>query len=310
MQLSDIDLDFLLEYILDEDLVGQKANRGESIKNKMGLLWKGVHGFGPDQFDAFLDKLGEADPTLNGRYMPWMARLILTKPNENRAEDLDRVGEDLEAFEKFRQKIERKDINQYKSFADLYDVIAPFLVPKKKTKDELSKEKLADVRKEIITVYNGPEGWIRIPTTQAAAMHLGKGTRWCTSARRNNKFDEYAKDDNLFVIYDRAQGDIYRKWQADKNDLDPSEKKKLKPPPKGLYQLHIKSGQFAQDDDRNLEIKAVPDWPKLPIVNYYKKNNPQLTRDQIFHLSAWAGENLAKGTAHEEIIDLMKQHKI
>jgi hypothetical protein len=288
MQLTDIDLDLLFEYILDEDLEGQKANRGEFIKNKMGHLWKGVHGFGPDQFDAFLDKLGEVDPSQKGIYMPWMARLILTKPNENRAEDLDRVGQDLQGFERFKSQIERKDINQYKSFADLYDVIAPFLVPKKKTKDELAKAKAAaeleKVKKDIITVYAGPEGWIRIPTTQAAATFLGQGTRWCTAAQKNNMFKHYAKDDNLFVVYDK----------------DSRER----------YQLHIMSGQFAGADDRNKGVGSVPDWAKTPIVNYYKEHNPQLTLKQIMNLNSWTDENLAKGTPHEALLDLMRDYGV
>jgi hypothetical protein len=285
MHLNDIDNEFLYEYILDEDLEGQKANRGEFIKNKMGHLWKGLHGFGPDQFDAFLDKLGEVDPSPKGIYMPWLAKLALTKPNENRAEDLDRVGQDLQAFEQFKRQIERKDINQYKSFQDLYDVVAPFLKPKKQTKDELAKARAAaeleKVKSDIITAYAGPEGWIRIPRTQAAATFLGQGTRWCTAAQKNNMFQHYAKDDNLFVVYDKASRE--------------------------RYQLHIQSGQFAGADDRNKGLNAVPDWARQPIVDYYKANNPQLTLKQIMSLSSYTDENLAKGTAHEDLISLMKQ---
>jgi hypothetical protein len=284
----DIELEDLLEYILDEDLEGQKAQRGEFIKNKFGNLWHGLHGFAENEFAKFLDKLGEVDPSPKGIYMPWIARLVLTKPNENRAEDLDRVGNDLRAFETNKAKIANKDINSYKSFNDLFDVIAPFLVPQKKTKDEVSKEKaaaeLAKVKANIITVYAGPEGWIRIPTTQAAATFLGQGTRWCTAANKNNMFTHYNKSDNLFVVFDKES--------------------------KTRSQLHIDSGQFAGEDDRNKGLAAVPAWAGQKILDYYQKNNPSLTFKQLSALQGFTDENLAKGTAHEGLFDLFAEYGI
>lgn len=320
MKWRDLDLDLFLESVLDEDLEGQKANRGEFIKNKYGPLFKGLHGFGPNEFDKFLDKLGEVDPTPNGIYMPWIARLVLTKPNENRAEDLDRVRQDLQAFEKFKRKIERKDINQYKSFADLYDAIAPFLEPREPTEDEKAKAdaaaELEKTRSDIIHVYEGPEGWIRIPTTQAAAMLLGKGTRWCTAAHTNNRFEYYNETDHLFVIYDKEQGKKYQEWQAKRKEFlaDPANEGK-KPPgpptqPKGLFQLHIQSRQFTSDDDRNLGIDAVPQWARKHIADYYMEHNPQLTRTQVLHLKNFTDKNIAKGSVHEPLLGLYTRFKV
>lgn len=284
----DQDLEKLLEGILDEDLEGQKAQRGEFIKNKLGPQWKGLPGFKANEFDKFLDKLGDIDPSPKGIYMPWIARLAITKPSENRTEDLDRLHDDLLNFERFKRDIERKDINQYKSFADLYDVLAPFLAPKKKSKDDLAKEKAADelakVKADIITVYAGPEGWIRIPTTQASATFLGQGTRWCTAGQKNNMFSHYNKSDNLFVVYDKDS--------------------------KARFQMHIDSGQFAGEDDRNKGMGAVPDWARQPILDYYKKNNPKMSLKHIMTLSSFGDENLAAGTAHEDLIALMKQYGV
>lgn len=283
MRWRDTTLEDLLEYILDEDLEGQKKARGEFIKNKFGPQWHGVHGYA--DIDAFLDKLGEVDPSPKGIYMPWIARLIITKPNENRAEDLDRIGQDLQAFEANKARIQNKDINAYKSFQDLFDVITPFLKPQKKTAEEKSKEKeaarLAKVKGDIETVYSGAEGWIRIPTTVESSNFLGQNTRWCTASNTNNMFNHYNKSDVLFVVYDKAT--------------------------KSRSQLHIDSGQFAGEDDRNKGIKAVPEWARDPIVDWYKKNNPQLTFKQIMALSSISDENLAAGTEHEDIIALMQK---
>lgn len=283
MKWRETTLEDLLEYILDEDLEGQKKARAEFIKNKFGPSWKGLPGY--KDIDAFLEKLGEIDPSPKGIYMPWIARLAITNPNENRVEDLGRLNDDLVNFEKFKAKIQNKDINAYKSFQDLYDVIAPFLAPKPKTKDDLAKEKeaarLAKVKADIVTVYAGAEGWIRIPKSCEAAKFLGQNTRWCTAADRNNMFDYYNKSDVLFVVYDKET--------------------------KSRSQLHIDSGQFAGEDDRNRGINAVPAWARQPIVDWYKANNPQLTLKQIIGLSSFSDENLAAGTDHEDLLNLMKE---
>ena len=75
-------------------------------------------------------------------------------------------------------------------------------------------------------------------------------------------------------------------------------------PHNGMYQLHIESGQFASDDDRNQGTGAVPSWARTPILEYYKANNPDLTWKQIMTLSTFGDENLAVGTRHEGVINL------
>ena len=298
MRLLDI---FESGYLL-EDLEGQKAQRGTFLKKTYGDTFKGLPGYGPDDLDKLIDKIGEVDPSRNGAYMNWIGRLVLTKSAENRAEDLDRVGQDLQNFEQFKARIPNKDINAYKSFNQLYDVTEPFTRPQEKTKDDKAKDKeaaeIAKLKNEIITVENGPDGWIRIPKTQAAATYLGNGTRWCTAATGNNMFNHYNRDDNLFVVHDKAQSKVYREFMA-----NPANAGKPKPH-NGMYQLHIESGQFASDDDRNQGTSAVPAWARTPILDYYKANNPDLSWKQIMTLSTFGDENLAIGTKHEGVIDL------
>lgn len=275
------------EQFLMEELEGQKAQRAEFIKKTYADKWKrGLPGY--ENIDAFLEKLGEVDPSRNGMYMPWLAKLAIMKPNENRTEDLDRVGEDLRHFEANKARIANKDINSYKGFQELFDVIAPFLAPKVLTKDDKAKAKAAaeleKVKKDILTVYSGPEGWIRIPTTRDAAIFLGQNTRWCTSAKGNNMFSHYAKSDSLFVVYDKET--------------------------KTRSQLHIDSGQFAGEDDRNKGLNAVPKWAQQHIVDWYKNNNPNLSLRHIMALSNYSDENLAAGTDHEDLVNLMRQYGV
>jgi hypothetical protein len=177
---------FLSEMILDEELLGQKVGRGEFITKTYKGKWEGLPGF--KEFEDFLDEIGKTDPTKNGAYMQWIAKLCLKNPEENRTEDLPRLANDLKEFETFKSKIEKKDINTYKSFQELFAAIEPFLKPKAKTAEEKKEERAANKIKaakgEIDDVYTGAEGWIKIPTTKAAAQILGQSTRWCTSAQR------------------------------------------------------------------------------------------------------------------------------
>jgi hypothetical protein len=276
--------DYLYQSLLLEVLEGPKSQRAEFIIQKLGPQWQSLPGF--SSIEKFVEKIGSVDPTAKGIYMPWIARLAIMNPSENRTEDLDRLSDDLKAFETHKAKIAKKDINQYRSFQELYDVIAPLTAPRKKTADELKKArelaKLAKVKQDIITVYQGPEGWIRIPKTREASQFLGQNTRWCTASNKHCMFDHYAKDDNLFVIYDKTT--------------------------KQRVQLHITSGQLAKEDDRNIGIESTPTWAKKLIVDFYKQNNPNLTLKQIVHLYSWSGENLAAGTNHEALLSLMKSY--
>jgi hypothetical protein len=268
---------------LDEEIEGHKANRAAFIKQKLEKVWRGLPGYA--DLDAFLEKLAEVDPTQKGIYMPWMATLVMKAPQQNRPEDLDRVGSDLQEFEKYKARLQNKDINQYKSFSDLYKVIKPLQdQPVVDPEAEKKAAELAAVKQDILVVYTGPEGWIRIPTTEKAACFLGQNTRWCTAADKNNMFHSYNKSDNLFVIYDKST--------------------------KQRYQLHIGSDQFAQEDDEDLGIESVPEWARKPIVDYYIKNNPRLSFRQILILQYLSDQNIAAGTPVEGFMALCKKYNV
>ena len=294
--------EFIDAMMLDEELTGHALNRAQFVKDKLLPHWKGLPGY-PD-IDKWLEKLAEADPTQKKIYIPLLARMTAGKPNENRMEDIDRVGEDLRMFELNKAKITNKDVNAYKSFQDLFDVIAPFLVPKEKTKDDLAKEKeaarLAKVKDQITTVYNGPEGWIRIPRSIEAAKFLGQNTRWCTAADKNNMFAHYNQSDVMFVVYQKA---IKEQPATPEHPAIPAK-------PAQRFQMHIDSGQFADEADRNQGMKAVPEWAWDHIIEWYKANNPNLSIKHLMTLGVHSKENLAAGGPHEDLLNLMKQYGV
>lgn len=271
----------VFEFLIEGE--AHKEKRAEFIKKQLEPKWKGLPGY--ENLDDFLAKLSEIDPSPKGIYMPWIAKLAFKDPNKNKTEDLNRLAGDLKSFEEHKSKLPNKDINLYKSFSELYTALAPFLKPRKKTaaekKEERELTRIANLKDQIKTIYQGPEGWVRIPMTNAASCYLGQNTRWCTAGRKDNMFDYYNKSDKLFVIYDKAT--------------------------KERYQLHINSGQFMDAADSNANIE-IPMWARKPILNWYKENNPNMGLKHLMFMVKWADEeeNIAAGTEHEGLLKLMK----
>lgn len=241
------------------------------------------HGIdGAKTLDDLVRKVSKNDPTPDQKYVPWMINMILKAPKENRVEDLERLKADLTNFEKHKGK-HKADIEKMKSFEDVYTTIEPHLDKDAKEAANEARE-FEKMKDEITLVYEGPDGWIRIPNSVRSASFLGQSTRWCTAAKNGNMFSHYNKTDKMFVVYDKAS--------------------------KKRSQLHIQSGQFANEADANQGTKAVPEWAREPIYQWYKKNNPQLTIKQLLTLSDFTKENPAEGTDHEDLINLMKKYGV
>lgn len=271
----------LIAQLLNED---QKDERASFIKNQLG----GKLSIVDSDVDGLVAKIAAADPSPNGALMPWIARLIAKDPNTNKVEDLPRLTQDLVKFSQHKKEIANKDINSYKSFGAVYDAIAPFMVKKKKTASDRAEErkaaKIAEYKSQIETVYNGPQGWIRIPHTKGAAQFLGQGTRWCTSAKCNNMFDSYSERDKLFIVFDKAT--------------------------KERFQLHIQSGSYADAADNMKGIEALPEWARPSVIDWYKKNKPDLSLKHIMSLGKLGAGAKEIAGEHGDLLDLMAQYGV
>lgn len=260
----------------------QIAKRVEFVRKQMGAKLEPIAADSPHvkDLDDLLNKIADIDPTPKGALIPWIARLIAKNPAANKIEDLPRLKKDIETFNRHKDKIENRDLNAYKTFQAVYDVIAPF--GKKKSKSELNRNRIEKLGKQIETVYDGDDGWIRIPQTKAASCYLGQGTRWCTAARGNNMFDYYNNKDKLFIIYDRATG------------------KKT--------QMHLQSNSHMNDADSPVGLGNVPAWAKDKIVNWYKKNDSgNRSLEYAMRLGKLGADSREFADDQDELFDLMKQ---
>jgi hypothetical protein len=212
-----------------------------------------------------------------GKYVNWIIKNYLTPITERQPgdsgydrevkqvketfmEDLYKVTEDLQKFDRFKSRIQgEKDINKLTP-SQLYDAVKEFdLTLATTTKAE---RKSAPVHPGAELMFDG-ENWrvIKIEnkgaTGKEAACFYGgnnKETRWCTSAPGASWFDRYIKDGPLYVIF---------------NPNDP----KIAPEtglPVERYQFHFPSNQFMDKDDRSVDLIKMLSGPMVELKSFFK----------------------------------------
>jgi hypothetical protein len=212
-----------------------------------------------------------------GKYVNWIIKNYLTPITERQPgdsgydrevkqvketfmEDLYKVTEDLQKFDRFKSRIQgEKDINKLTP-SQLYDVVKDFdLTLATTTKAE---RKSAPVHPGAELMFDG-ENWrvIKIEnkgaTGKEAACFYGgnnKETRWCTSAPGASWFDRYIKDGPLYVIFNPNDPKI-----AAETGL-----------PVERYQFHFPSNQFMDKDDRNVDLIKMLSGPMVELKSFFK----------------------------------------
>jgi hypothetical protein len=212
-----------------------------------------------------------------GKYVNWIIKNYLTPITERQPgdsgydrevkqvketfmEDLYKVTEDLQKFDRFKSRIKgEKDINKLTP-SQLYDAVKDFdLTLATTTKAE---RKSAPVHPGAELMFDG-ENWrvIKIEnkgaTGKEAACFYGgnnKETRWCTSAPGASWFDRYIKDGPLYVIFNPNDPKI-----AAETGL-----------PVERYQFHFPSNQFMDKDDRNVDLIKMLSGPMVELKSFFK----------------------------------------
>lgn len=145
----------------------------------------------------------------NRGYFEWLYRLY-AKGNLP-LNKLEKVKDHLRLFKTYINVIpqEYRDINKLKSLDDLYDVVEEFedkedIIPVSKT------QQIKKIKEEVDKVYDDGDWIVLVPTTERAACIVGKGTKWCTSADRDNRFESYYNDGNLYIIIDKNNNKKYQ----------------------------------------------------------------------------------------------------
>lgn len=192
--------------------------------------------------DTVFRVLEGADPTPKKTYFQWLVKIFLANP-QLVIEDNNQIRDDLATFERVKSRMpgDQRDINRFKDHYELRRAIEPF--EESKSNKEIKKEEVAKFKQDVKVIYDGSEGIIAIPTTQQAACFLGRGTKWCTAASKNNMYKAYTIEGPLYVMLHKDG----RKWQ-----------------------LHAASGQIMDEKDTPIRpaiLRASPLFQRLkPLV--------------------------------------------
>lgn len=187
-----------------------------------------------------LDKLATADPTgQQNKYIQWIVNQYIK--GQFKLEDVTRIKGELTEFHRVKGALDKRDINQYGSLPDLYAVLEPMgdkeLPVSNRQADKAQEQKFYDSGEAILLTNSGNVKIIQL-ASEAAAVYFGRGTKWCTAANEDNRFQQYNEDGPLFVIIVGGK----------------------------KYQLHIESGQFMNDLDQQLsndEMKGLIGVPEV-----------------------------------------------
>ena len=203
---------------------------------------------GQDSAVGVLELISAADPTNNNSMTKWLAMQYLNPlSNFNIPEDVNQVKQDLTKYLKLKnqKKLQGReaDLNTFKKFGDLYDVLEKFNDEEVQSGKEQKKQTKAE---GIDTIIKEPGLQIYHTKTHEANCLVGKGTKWCTASK---------DDDGYFKQYSE-QGPLYAIIEGD----GANQKK---------YQFHYESDQFlnARDEDIVPEdiarLSKHPGWAKF-----------------------------------------------
>ena len=150
-----------------------------------------------------------------GKYAKWLLNLYQRKCLK--IEDLYKAKEYIAVFDKSAKmnKLADIDLNHYKSLPQMYMVIKPLIKVKSKT-ERVQRIKEKEARK----LYEDDTFVVIHPLTRAASCLYGKGTQWCTAARRSNCFYHYNFMGDLYIIINKRNGKKYQFHPASENFMN------------------------------------------------------------------------------------------
>lgn len=173
------------------------------------------------------NKIASMDQTGNqnkvGKFTKWL--MIQYRKGELNLNNIDKIKNLLVIFNKFINKIDKKDINQYKNIKELTLTLEPFI---KNPEQATSKsDEIRKLKKEGSEVVYEDDMWkVIIPKTKIAAQYYGKNTEWCTSSRDygfEHFFDNYSGKGNLYININKQT--------------------------KNKFQFHFENSEFADEED-------------------------------------------------------------
>ena len=174
----------------------------------------------------------KTDPTYDeqrsqkmGKYGKWL--LNQYRQGNLDMNNLSKVRNTIDFFNRYNRQLEVKDINQYKNIDQVYDNVKNFMEdPSQATSKSDEARKIKEMGAE--KVYEDNDWLIIVPKTREAAIYYGKGTKWCTASTHGyNYFEHYNKEGRLYININKNTGDKYQ-FHFESNSFMDAEDKPIK----------------------------------------------------------------------------------
>jgi len=142
---------------------------------------------------GLIDELSLEDPSGNNAYLAWMAKQIAKffKDESAYAPREQFIAHTLNATKSFhsnKQRMKQKDLNQYKTVADLNQALDSLgLTSKDKRRQQRAREKEVLANMSNIVFENDDIFAVR-PLNKEASCIIGQRTKWCISATKSKNY--------------------------------------------------------------------------------------------------------------------------
>jgi len=142
---------------------------------------------------------GSADINPNHKYLDWIAK-HWTPTDVSEGSDVEHnLKEILLAVSKFdneSQRLQIKDLNQYKGIDQLFDAL-------KKVGE--TARRTVDISGDVEKIYEDNRFVVVVPKTHTASCYYGAGTKWCTASKdTTSHFSTYKGNGELYYIIDKT----------------------------------------------------------------------------------------------------------
>jgi hypothetical protein len=153
-----------------------------------------------------IDLFANADPSRNKSATQW---LITTYLNQGfRFEDIQdgkdsKVCETLTLFGMHKRKLSvtQRNLNQYKTLAEVWKSIEGFVTLDHEISGRAVKREAQNKAYGETEFLHQDHGFkVLVPLTEFASQWWGKGTRWCTAAKKNCYFNQYNAKAPLIIF--------------------------------------------------------------------------------------------------------------
>jgi hypothetical protein len=164
--------------------------------------------------DVFNAVVQAQPPSSNNKYLMWsMAQAAA-------GESAQDIAETIALFEQNKQRLQKKDLNQYKTIDEVDAEIEKLGV----SKSSLAKK----AKKDADPIYEDDKYFVVRPNTTEASQKYGANTRWCIAATSSqNYFKSYSTNNNKFyfvITKDATPGTPSSKYAIALVQLSPNQR--------------------------------------------------------------------------------------